>query len=304
MNPKHSLTSIGIALVISAPLFAADISLTADDGFGASSFNSAGNWSDSLAPALGNDYFTGDFRVRTPADGGSYTFGGDSLTVNNTGDPLFGLSYKGTGDTGTITVANLILDGGSINHINGGGDIFNLAGAISVVSDSVIYAKQGPINVLADLSGSATITNPGSDDAGRTLTLQSSSNTFNGSIVNSGRFALADGANLNFVIGASGVNNSVTGVGPETVFNGLFNFDLSGASAALGDSWMIAGADNQSFGDSFAVAGFTANGDVWSNGAYRFSESTGVLSVVPEPASALMGIVAGLGLVTVRRKRS
>ncbi|WP_146561308.1 hypothetical protein [Posidoniimonas corsicana] len=290
------LAAAFVALALLPAAQAADVSLNADDGFGASSFNAAGQWSNGQAPAAGNDYFTGDFRVRTPADGGSYTFGGDSLTINNntelTDGTLFGLSYKGTGAEGTITIDNLILDGGSINHINGTGDIFNLAGSINVVSDSVIFARQGPINVLADVSGSATITNPGSDGAGRTLTFQSSSNTFDGDIINNGRFALAAGANLNFTIGASGVNNSVTGAGAETIYDGVFNLDLSGASSNNGDSWAIAAADNQTFGGNFSIAGFADLGDVWVGDGYLFDTATGVLSVGEGPERLTLRVMS------------
>ncbi|MCO6046542.1 PEP-CTERM sorting domain-containing protein [Aeoliella sp. ICT_H6.2] len=261
----------------------ADITLTASDGFGTSSFNSAGAWSNASAPSTGNDYFTGDFRLRTPADGESYTFEGDSLTINNnvalTDGNLFGFSYKGTGDAGTITVDNLILNGGSVNHLNGSGDIFNLDGSISVVSDSVIYAKQGPINVLSDISGTGTITNPGSDGTGSVLSFLSADNTFTGSIVNNGRFTLADGAALNFVVGSSGVNNSVTGSGAATVFDGVFNFDLSGASTGASDSWQITDAATQTYGATFSVADFDKTGPFWTNGTYTFNTSTGVLSV-------------------------
>lgn len=294
-------------LVGQSQVMGGNISLVAGDGFGVSSFNSGLNWSDGLAPSAGNDYFTSTFRVRTPADNGSYVFGGDSLTIDSTaGAPgdLLGLSYKGTGAGASITVNNLILNGGAVNHINGSGDIFNLYGSINVIADSYIYAKQGPINIYSDISGSRAITNPGSDGSGRTLTFYSAASTFTGNIVNNGRFALADNAVLNFVIGASGVNNGVSGSGAETVFDGDFVFDLLSAGTNIGDSWVVAGAANQTFGATFNVVGFAdMGGDLWSANAnsvtYQFDESTGILSVVPEPATL---ILLGLGGFLIRRK--
>ena len=122
--------------------------------------------------------------------------------------------------------------------------------------------------------------------------------------------ALKDsGANLNFVIGAAGVNNKVFGAG-VAAFNGLFNLDLSEASAGLGDTWTL--VDNntlaESFGATFSVAGFTdLGGDLWQTSAngvgYQFSEVTGVLSVVPVPEPSSMAFLLGGVVALIRRRR-
>jgi len=288
---------------LAVPAFSDVITLTAPDTLGQSSFNSGLHWSDGQPPNAANDYVVSIAQLRTPADGGSYVFGGNLLTINTGGI----LMYKGTGTAGSITVNNLIGNGGSvIDHRNGVGDVCNLYGNISIIADSVMYAKQGPINVYAAISGSAKITNTGSDGAGRTLTFYSSANTFTGSIVNNGRFVLADDAVLRFVIGASGVNNSISGTGPQNDFYGDFIFDLSGAGTNVGDSWTIVSTSAKTFGSTFNVVGFTdVDGLIWkkhANGVfYQFDESTGVLSVIPEPASMML---LGLGgLLSVFRKR-
>jgi hypothetical protein len=299
------------ALAFPAMCFSADVTMTAGDAVGTSSFNTAGHWNNGSAPSAGNNYFSGNFVLRTPGDGGSYTFAGDSLTINNNSAYPNGLLYKGTGTAGTITINNLILNQGMISHANGAADVFKLAGNINIAGDSFIYAKQGEIDILAAISGSAKITNPGSDVAAAVLKFQSGANTFTGSIVNNGRFELSDNANLNYVIGANGVNNSFSGTGAASVFNGDFNFNLSGAGSGLGDSWSIITAANSAYGSTFSVNGFSdLGGGLWdttANGAeYQFNTANGILSVVavPEPSTFALAGIGLAGLMIFRRKRA
>lgn len=303
-----------------APALGAVVTTTGDDGFGTSSFNSAGVWSNAAAPSSGNDYFVDDEdRIRTPADNGSHSFAGDSLTVQSTGSGgdylLKGLTYKGTGTGATITVPNLVLDGGSINHLNGAGDEFNLYGSLDVVSDSYLFPKQGPIFVFSDIGGTAQITVPASDgDIRDKLWIGSSANTFTGDIINNGRLGLMDDAVFNFMIGVTGVNNSITSPGGQQhiTLDGDFVFDLSGASTTDGDSWLVIGTTPAStyYGSTFTVADFTPQGDVdgtWtkpiddSSLYYQFQQSTGLLTVAPEPGSLALLALGGLALL---RRRS
>ena len=311
---KYKAMIAGVAALAVPALCVADtVNLTGVDGFGTSSFNSAGLWDSGSTPVSGNDYFVGDAtRLRTPADGSSHTFGGDSLTVNNTTAYGDGFMFKGTGTAGTITIDNLIMDGGLISHANGTGDIFNLAGAMTVASGGArLYAKQGPVNIYSAISGTGTITvdAPDSDSLCK-LWLYSSANTFTGNIVNDGRLGLVDDANLNFVIGASGVNNSVSGSAQfHATFDGDFVFDLSGAGTTLGDSWDVVTTTAAStyYGATFTVQDFSDMGDgIWegsANGAeYAFDTATGTLTVIPEPATLGMIAVMGGGLLFVRRR--
>lgn len=275
--------------LLSLPIFGADITLTTSDLLAdpTVSFNTAGRWSNGQAPSAGNNYFTSDFTLRTPTDGESHTFGGDSLTVNNTNGYPQGLLYKGTGTTGVITINNLIVNGGFISHAQGTADLFQLDGSISVAGASTIYSKQGHTNILADISGAANLTIAATDDnanaAQRIVTLMGN-NTYTGNIDVLGKLTLGDTGSMSFNIGANGVNNTVSGTGVAN-FNGTFNFNLTGASAAPGNSWTIASVTNQTFGSTFAVDGFSQSGDFWTNGTFLFNPLSGILSVALPPVA-------------------
>src|SRR5262245_14782169 len=113
------------AIFIATTARAIDVNLTADNTLGTTSFNAALSWSNGAAPSAGNNYFNNNLLLRTPGDGSSYVFGGDSLTITSSlaiTDPL-GLSdalmYKGTGTAGTITINNLTINGGHLRHAQG-----------------------------------------------------------------------------------------------------------------------------------------------------------------------------------------
>ncbi|HOK67702.1 MAG TPA: hypothetical protein PLV55_12950, partial [Anaerohalosphaeraceae bacterium] len=73
------------AVFWTVPVFSATITLVAGDAIGQSSFNSGLNWSNGQPPSAGNDYVVSIAQLRTPPDGGSYVFGGNSLTINTGG---------------------------------------------------------------------------------------------------------------------------------------------------------------------------------------------------------------------------
>jgi len=97
------------------------------------------------------------------------------------------------------------------------------------------------------------------------------------------------------------VNNKMAGTANQTLtLDGDFVFDLTGAAA--NGSWTIVDVAslNETFSSTFTIAGFTEVANVWTlvSGAttYTFTESTGVLTAVPEPSTALL---SGMGIATV-----
>ena len=224
--------------------------------------------------------------------------------------------WKGTGTGSVITVNNLIVNGGQVRHGQGDGDSFTLSGNLAVGTTGAGIAAQGGTFIASTITGSSTINilDNGNGAVARTVTLSNGGNTFTGNIVMAGtaasraRLTLADNANLNFVIGATGVNNSVSGTG-TLVYDGDFFFDLTGAGTTIGDTWTISSPTSQSFGSTFTVSGFNdIGGGLLETNAnsvtYQFAQGTSTLSVVPEPATFGLLAVAGLavGYVAGRRR--
>lgn len=83
------------------------VTLTASDAGGTSSVTSAGGWDNFIPPTTDNNYFTGAFQLRTPANTQLHPFGGSALSVDPGGSVLF----KGIG---TLEVRQLTLAGGSL----------------------------------------------------------------------------------------------------------------------------------------------------------------------------------------------
>ncbi len=329
---KKTLVALMLVSLLGISVQAADVNMTANNAGNNSSFNMNVNWNPAGVPAAGNDYHTGGYLMRSPADGtkylpGDFTFAGDSLTIgysstgtlgnpfNTNGVPNNnGLLFKLSGQK--LTVDNLILDAGSVRDGLGSADNWHLAGNITVTANGGGFQPQSTGYVDSKIMGTGPIYigDSGNTDATRVIIFTSSASTYTGNIImtpgTSGnqarsRLTLADDSLMNFVIGLSGVNNSISGTGTLKA-NGDFKFDLTGASTTLGDMWKIASVTSQTFGDTFTVVGFTDIGwNRWMKPIddtlnYKFNESTGILMVVPEPATMT---ILGLGALALLRKK-
>jgi autotransporter-associated beta strand protein len=159
------LNSVGL-------VHAAVVTLAANDGSGVSSFNTAGNWSNALAPSSGNTYNVGTATVhqmRTPPGAGNQTFLGAALNLGGGVNTSYGIltckASDGTGDV--ITVNNLTLNAGVLQDggTPGGASLtWVLAGSNMVVGPagfSVDNAGTGVTAFARDLILSANLTGSG-----------------------------------------------------------------------------------------------------------------------------------------------
>jgi autotransporter-associated beta strand protein len=192
---------------------------------------------------------------------------------------------------GTITsTGTSFISSGDPNY---GQVMLNSTGAASVETATTIDVQSGTLTISAPLA-QVTVDGKisGLTKTGVGTLVLSGANTYTGNTsVDAGTLSLAATGSLTFVIDANGVNNKITGTGTVDLA-GAFNFDLTDAVVALGNTWKI--VDNatlaETYQNSFSVIGFTGGqgaGVLWTKSTggslmWEFSESTGELcTVVP-----------------------
>ena len=230
----------------------------------------------------------GTFTVNTAFTLGSHAGAGASVaTLNLTGGTF--TSNANITQGGGSTTSTINLDGGTLDMTGK-----NIGSANTVNVD----AKSGTLKNVAEINNGGTLTK---DSAG-TLILDGI-NTYTGNtVVDDGTFALADNAQLKFVLGATtGVNNSISGAGTVTL-NGDFVIDTLAADALASGSWTLENVPSLSgaYGSTFTVVGFTnAGSDKWTkvNGAklYTFDETTGILTLAPSAGYASWAAINAIG---------
>ena len=251
---------------------------------------------------------------------GTITIGsGGSLNLNHTTNNSFNFF-------------NLTLNEGSVTQ--GGGAITSLLGAnlavrgtIRATEDSTISASLAPFPVngttpaystTLDVSANKTLAVSGfirnnniggavngiTKTGDGTLRLTATNNSYTGNtVVNAGTLALADNAQLRFVLGtSSGANNQINGAGTTTL-DGDFNIVTSAADGLASGTWTIIDHSTltETYTTNFSVVGFTAVGATkWTkpNGPtklYTFDEATGQLTLGPSASYASW--IAGFSLI-------
>lgn len=158
LTPLVRLGGMLLVVLVAANSNAANVSMTASDASGTSSLNSAGKWSNALAPNATNDYFTAGFLLRTPASGSSNYFLGKSLSLDfSPTNALVGLAMKYP-SSGSVRVDNLKLNGGGI--FNGQGGTMSVYGNITVLTNSYLdpQANGRVLAIYAPISGGSTNT--------------------------------------------------------------------------------------------------------------------------------------------------
>lgn len=195
---------LAVALTLAFDVFPAQagtVSLKTSDAQSTSSYNGSTNWSNGAVPTTGNNYFTGANTLRTPdpiTSGNNYIFGGDALSIDAGGRFLgkIGNNVSGNTTVGTITVNNLILNGGVFDQAGASSDNSTLivAGNVQVVAPSLLGALGGTSNgnakfetleFIAPISGSAAlqVSGPNINAGGDTGVVKlSATNPYSGTI--------------------------------------------------------------------------------------------------------------------------
>lgn len=317
-----SVRSLALVLLVELAGFsssrAALVTLTASDAGADTSFTTAGHWSNGLAPSAGNTYSVDSgYTIRTPGASGSYTFGGDALTISGNGTTLV---YKGTGaGTDVLTANNLILaNKGAVSNFTS--NVFTLNGTVTVNSGQIgIFRLDGAnagYTVASTIAGSGSVsftTNAIASQTANKVAVTHANNTYTG--------GTTIGVYANVAIqadGALGTGNLIMNGGKLTLELGTLNNYIADTANFVLASGLADGAVTFNFTGTDAVAGLSLNGGstylaaglydaTTLNSLYGSSlfTGTGTLNVVPEPQAAwlLLGFVVWLGFTKYGRSR-
>ncbi|HOW71093.1 MAG TPA: autotransporter-associated beta strand repeat-containing protein [Phycisphaerae bacterium] len=229
------------------------VTLKAPDAQGTSGFNYASTWSDNTFAHPNAAYATGAFSMRTPEGYNSWTFVGNSLTVNPGGRLL----YNGWGTTGVVTFRNLTVNGGTVRHDQFPQDLFQLAGKVTLVSTATFESANGDIKVLANMGGNGSLTKTG----GYALTLTGGNSYTGNTTISSGTLRLAPAvavASYSFdnVSGSTVVNG---GTGGSSMNGTLANGAAIVSGGRSGNAVSLANGASVDINNGIVDLGNTAN---------------------------------------------
>lgn len=242
-----------------------------------------------LNHANNSDYFLGSF-VDLQAGGLNFDTNGNSVTITNAMSGAGGLTKKGSGTlvlSGTNTYSGLTsVENGTLAN-NG-----TIAGNVTVGAGAILTGS-GVVSGNTTVNGTLAIGNsPESMDFGGNLTLAGTSIFELGGSAQAGTDY--DFANVTGTLTYGGALNIISYNSYNLALNAAYNLFDAGSFAGDFASVSVGGV-------SLAFDGGT---DTWfgTSGAteYTFSEGSGVLTVVPEPAAALLG---SLGMLVLFRRR-
>jgi hypothetical protein len=310
-----------VALVVATCAHAAPITMVTSNAASGSSWLNGNSWSDGLAPAAGNSYFvTGTtFTVRTPQTGAAfYSFGGDSLTINNA---RFLFATLGGSN---IFVNNLTVTNGGM-FSNGTNALQILQGTLAISGSAFVRlhtvgAEAGRnITIASQISGSGSV---GLIQKG-TLSLTGVGNTFSGIWTVGGTgVTVPDGTYSNSsslissLIGSSagslGVNSSVT-LNIWSRFDVDYDWTTSGA-LTLADNGGAGTAIIMTLDQNITVGALSVAGFSFAEGVYSyadlstagfgdyFTNSGGSITVVPEPSAVALLALGSMSIVFWSRR--
>lgn len=280
---------------------------------------SSGTWAHAGNLSAGGYYYEGIGGFGGTADvsvtGGLVNVSGTLFLGAGTGEGTLTITGS-NGNRGVVSVNNLVEGTGMATlHINGGilqAKADESAFLSGFEAGDVTFGEEGAIidtqafsvGIATSLGGAGGLTVIGSG----TLAL-SGSNTFVGDTqVSDGTLLLLAGSEHRFLIGDGNAGNQILGTG-NLDLDGTFRLDIGGLTDNSG-TWNLvaAGTLTETYGASFGLAfvdgpTFVSDGSGnYTSGNWTYSESTGNLILVPEPASAGL-LIGGVALAFFGRRQ-
>ena len=285
-NDKNAIfnNAAGGTITIAAGILPASTTVSADSGAyvfsgvldGEGTLTKTGNGTLQVRGSPNPNTFSGGTLVDGGVLGLGYFDGSVTvLTENPLGSGPVTLSSGSINFDRVIVLNALTVNGGQIQNFNGWGSEWR--GPITL-NATLTATVPNYVRLSGVISGDGGITKTG----GSLLDLYGI-NTYSGdTTVSAGSLTLVDNAGLRFAL-TDEASNKVTGAGTAT-FDGDFTIDTTAVTVTTG-TWVLVNTTTKSFGSTFTVVGFTANGDgvTWAmtdaGKTWTFVETTGVLTL-------------------------